>query len=136
MAIHCPPITLALPGVVQTDVIPPLTASVKFLSIGFIPSIGFKWGVTGSVCSLPSAPSAPIPSSQRPKCVWASIKPGSTKHPFASITVASKGATISLPISIIFLFSIRILLFIIPFVTVFTVPFYEYHWFPSIIKFS
>ena len=51
-------------------------------------------------------------------------KPGSTKYPFASITVASKGATISLPISIIFLFSIRISLFIIPFVTVFTVPFF------------
>jgi len=97
MTTDCPPITLALPGPVNTAVTPELTASLNASSSGLIASIALKWGVEGAVISFPSEPAQPLLSSHMPIWQWASIRPGVTVKPLQSLTSAPSGAFSPLP---------------------------------------
>ena len=67
MATNWPLMGLALPGPVRTVVTPASRASRKQRSIGFTPSMARRWGVQGSVASLPSSPSKPMASPNIPR---------------------------------------------------------------------
>ena len=84
MAANCPPITFALPGPVTAVVTPCSLASLNEKSSGFMASIA-KAGSYRAVASLPSDPSNPI-HLQTSLWEWASINPGITHMPSASIT--------------------------------------------------
>ena len=66
-----------------------------------MPSIERISGVTGLEYSLQSLPSQRIPSSSIPIWQCASMKPGVTRQPVASMTLASAGASTVLPMAAI-----------------------------------
>ena len=92
-----PPIGLPDPGLTLTVVMPPDSASAKARSAGLIASRARTPAVTGSVSSLVSLPAQPSASSCSPTWVCASMNPGSSHWPAASITVAPAGTVIFEP---------------------------------------
>ena len=76
-----PPIGLPEPGLTFTASTPPAIASQKPMSAGLIASTTRTCACTGPVSSLVSLPAQPMPSSYAPRCVCASMKPGSTHFP-------------------------------------------------------
>ena len=63
----CPPMGLAEPGPVTKVVTPAARASAKQRSCGLRASSARRWGVMGSVHSLPSSPSKPRESPNTPR---------------------------------------------------------------------
>src|ERR1022692_735160 len=96
-----PPIGLPEPGLTLTASTPPLIASLKPRSAGLIASMARTFAVTGSVISLVSCPAQPCASSCTPTCPCASMNPGSTQAPAASMTRAAAGTGTSAPIATI-----------------------------------
>ena len=100
-----PPMAFALPGETPAAVTPASSASRKAWSIGLTASMARICGVTGSVSSLPSAPSKPRPSSYRPRWEWMSMRPGVSTPPSPSSTSLHAGGSPSPSASIFPFFS-------------------------------
>ena len=79
----CPPMGLAEPGPVWTQVTPARRASSKYGLSGFTPSSARSWGVQGAAQSFRSSSAPPQP--YRPRWQWASMKPGRMWPPAASM---------------------------------------------------
>src|ERR1022692_4704650 len=92
-----PPMGFPEPGLTLTASTPPVIASRKPRSAGLIASSARTCAVTGSVISLVSWPAHPSPSSCTPRCPCASMNPGSTQEPAASMTRTPGGTATSLP---------------------------------------
>ncbi len=92
-----PPMGLPEPGLTLTASTPPEIASRKPMSAGLIASRARTCAVTGSVISLVSWPAQPCASSCTPTCACASMKPGSTHDPVASMTGTPSGTASPAP---------------------------------------